>query len=72
MGDFRYHGGVIDAFIPIKKNKEGKRFRFVRFNNMTNARRAISRLSGFVIIGNRLSLDLVKFKGRRQIWEKKS
>ncbi|KAH1040566.1 hypothetical protein J1N35_042309 [Gossypium stocksii] len=39
---------------------------------MTDARRAIGRLNGFVIIGNRLSVELAKYKGKRMIWKKKS
>lgn len=56
----------------MKKSKDGKRFGFVRFSNMMDVRKAISRLNGFVIMGNKLSVDLAKFKGRRQIWNKKS
>ncbi|MBA0841008.1 hypothetical protein Goarm_003536, partial [Gossypium armourianum] len=52
---FRYHGEVIDAFIPVKKSKSGKRFGFVRYNSMMDARRAISRLNNYVILGNKLS-----------------
>lgn len=35
---FKYHGEVIDVFIPTKKNKEGKRFGFMRYSNMTDAK----------------------------------
>ncbi|MBA0813580.1 hypothetical protein Gohar_027416, partial [Gossypium harknessii] len=38
---FRFHGEVLVAFIQAKRSKEGKRFGFVRFSNMTDARRAI-------------------------------
>ncbi|MFQ6654374.1 hypothetical protein Gotur_025388 [Gossypium turneri] len=36
---FRYHGEVIDAFIPVKKSKSGKRFGFVRYNRNAEQRR---------------------------------
>ncbi|MBA0753181.1 hypothetical protein Gogos_005639, partial [Gossypium gossypioides] len=39
---FRYHGEVIDAFIPAKKNKSGRRFGFVRFDKMGDARKDIN------------------------------
>ncbi|KAK5786821.1 hypothetical protein PVK06_041467 [Gossypium arboreum] len=55
----------------LYRRKGVKRFGFVRFSNMMDARRAISRLNGFVVIGNRLSVDLAKFNGGRQIWKKK-
>ncbi|MBA0712144.1 hypothetical protein Golax_011263, partial [Gossypium laxum] len=48
---FRYHGEVIDAFIPAKKNESGRRFGFVRFDKMGDARKDINRLNGFVILG---------------------
>ncbi|KAA3486322.1 serine/arginine-rich splicing factor SC35-like [Gossypium australe] len=50
---FRFHGNVLDAFIPVKRNMEGKRFGFVRFANLEDAKRAISRLDGFVILGKK-------------------
>ncbi|GKF26107.1 nucleotide-binding alpha-beta plait domain-containing protein, partial [Tanacetum coccineum] len=30
----KQYGHVVDSFIPFKKTKEGKRFGFVRFNNL--------------------------------------
>ncbi|KAL4272375.1 hypothetical protein GQ457_13G028830 [Hibiscus cannabinus] len=38
---FARHGEVVDAFIPLKKNRSGSRFGFVRFSNLENAQRAI-------------------------------
>ncbi|MBA0696832.1 hypothetical protein Goari_003356, partial [Gossypium aridum] len=43
---FRFHGEVLVAFIRAKRSKEGKRFGFVRFSNMTDARRAITKFKG--------------------------
>ncbi|KAG4188560.1 hypothetical protein ERO13_A08G172175v2, partial [Gossypium hirsutum] len=68
---FSFHGRVVDAFIPKKKCKSGKRFGFVRFTNFMDAQRAISRLNGFVILGSRIWIKLAKFKGRRHIWRKR-
>ncbi|MBA0614319.1 hypothetical protein Godav_014626, partial [Gossypium davidsonii] len=64
---FRYHGEVIDAFIPAKKNKSGRRFGFVRFDKMGDARKDINRLNGFVILGYKISVYMTRFKGRSQI-----
>ncbi|MBA0567430.1 hypothetical protein Golob_012167 [Gossypium lobatum] len=41
---FRYHGEVIDAFIPVKKSKSGRRFGFVRYDKMMDRRKAINRI----------------------------
>ncbi|PPS09916.1 hypothetical protein GOBAR_AA10735 [Gossypium barbadense] len=51
---FSFHGEVIDAFIPVKRNKAGKRLRFVRFNKEEDAQRAIDRLDGFVLLERQL------------------
>ncbi|PPR87864.1 hypothetical protein GOBAR_AA32825 [Gossypium barbadense] len=69
---FSFHGNVVDAFIPKKKSKSGKRFGFVRFSNFKDALRAISRLNGFVILGNKIWVKIARFKERRHIWRKVS
>ncbi|KAK8327431.1 hypothetical protein V6Z12_A11G182200 [Gossypium hirsutum] len=69
---FSFHGEVKDAFIPIKKSKFGTRFGFVRYLSVTNAQRAIDRLNGFVILGYRISVKMVRFRGRRVIWRKRN
>ncbi|MBA0781616.1 hypothetical protein Gotri_002523 [Gossypium trilobum] len=67
---FRYHGDVIDAFIPAKKSKSGRKLGFVRFDKIMDAQKVINRLNGFVILGSRISVYLARFKGRRQVWRK--
>lgn len=67
---FRYHGDVIDAFIPAKKSKSGRKFGFMRFYKLVNAHKAINRLNGFVILGNRISVYLARLKGRKKVMEK--
>ncbi|KAH1063661.1 hypothetical protein J1N35_028648 [Gossypium stocksii] len=67
---FSYHSKVVDAFIPEKKGKCGKRFGFMRFNNFSYAQKAISRLNGFVILGSRIRVKIARFKGRREIWRR--
>lgn len=49
---FRFHGNVIDLFIPKKTSKNGLRFGFTRFSRMEDAKRAITRLNGFIILGS--------------------
>ncbi|MBA0819136.1 hypothetical protein Gohar_021591 [Gossypium harknessii] len=40
---FRYHGDVIDAFIPAKKSKSGRKLGFVRFDKIMDAQKVINR-----------------------------
>ncbi|KAA3468077.1 delta-cadinene synthase isozyme XC1 [Gossypium australe] len=37
---FGYHGNVVDAFIPTKRSRNGKRFGFVKFTNERDAQRS--------------------------------
>ncbi|KAG8491579.1 hypothetical protein CXB51_014853 [Gossypium anomalum] len=67
---FSFHGKVVDAFISEKKSKGDMRFGFVRYANYSNARRAISRLNGFVILGSRIWVREARFKGNRTIWRR--
>ncbi|KAL4347806.1 hypothetical protein GQ457_17G004690 [Hibiscus cannabinus] len=66
---FGHHGDVIDAFIPTKKSKSGRKFGFVRYASKANANRAISRLNGFTLFGYRVSVSLAKFR-RTSYWRK--
>ncbi|MBA0827736.1 hypothetical protein Goarm_012489, partial [Gossypium armourianum] len=43
---FRFHGNVLDAFIPAKRSMKGKKFGFVRFAKLVDAQREISSLDG--------------------------
>nr|GEU39580.1 nucleotide-binding alpha-beta plait domain-containing protein [Tanacetum cinerariifolium] len=40
----KQYGHVVDSFILLKRTKEGKRFGFVRFNNVFNVERLVSNL----------------------------
>lgn len=51
---FRYHGNVVDAFIPTRKSKKGRRYVFMRFNNGRDAQRVITKLNGFILVENRI------------------
>ncbi|KAH1063239.1 hypothetical protein J1N35_028226 [Gossypium stocksii] len=67
---FSYHGKVVDTFISEKKSKGGMRFGFVRYANYSNARRAISILNGFVILGSRIWVKVGRFKERLVLAER--
>ncbi|KAL4271620.1 hypothetical protein GQ457_13G010870 [Hibiscus cannabinus] len=64
---FAHHGEVVDSFIPSKRSRAGSRFGFVRFSNMTDAHRAISRLDGFFLMGYRISVSLARFNPRTNL-----
>ncbi|GKA18607.1 nucleotide-binding alpha-beta plait domain-containing protein [Tanacetum coccineum] len=40
----KQYGHVVDAFIPTKRSKSGKRFGFIRFINILNEERLVSNL----------------------------
>ncbi|KAL4342271.1 hypothetical protein GQ457_08G027490 [Hibiscus cannabinus] len=67
---FGHHGDVIDAFIPKKRSKSGKRFGFVRYATKDDAFRAISRLNGFILFGSRILVNLARFRTRTYFWRK--
>ncbi|KAK8606598.1 hypothetical protein V6N13_030876 [Hibiscus sabdariffa] len=67
---FGHHGEVLDAFIPKKRSRKGKRFGFVRYATKTDAGRAISRLHGFILFGSRISVTYSRFKQRTTFWKK--
>ncbi|KAL4271950.1 hypothetical protein GQ457_13G005580 [Hibiscus cannabinus] len=67
---FAHHGEVVDAFIPLKKSKDGKRFGFVRFSSRADAQRAISRLNGLVLYGFRILVSLARYNVRNSFWKK--
>lgn len=71
-GLFSFHGEVKDAFVPIKKSKDGTRFGFFRYSNDTDAHRAIERLNGFVLLGYRIGVKMASFRGKRKIWKRRS
>ncbi|KAH1040220.1 hypothetical protein J1N35_041963 [Gossypium stocksii] len=67
---FNFHGNVLDAFIPAKRIMEGKRFEFVRFDNMDDAQREIARLDSFVMLGKKIWVKIARFSGNRKVWKK--
>ncbi|KAL4333410.1 hypothetical protein GQ457_07G016410 [Hibiscus cannabinus] len=69
---FAHHGDVIDSFIPTKRRKSGRRFGFVRFASKADASRAISRLNGFILFGNKVSVSYAKYTSRSSFWRKSS
>ncbi|KAH1055054.1 hypothetical protein J1N35_033119 [Gossypium stocksii] len=61
-----YHGDVVDAFIPTKRCRNGKRFGFMRFSNERDAQRAIMRLNGFFFFGKRIGVKMANYNGKRK------
>ncbi|KAK8595535.1 hypothetical protein V6N13_016902 [Hibiscus sabdariffa] len=67
---FAHHGEVIDAFIPRKHSRNGRKFGFVRYSSRVDIVRSISRLNGFRLYGFRISVSFAKFKVRTSFWRK--
>ncbi|MFQ6650349.1 hypothetical protein Gotur_023595, partial [Gossypium turneri] len=61
---------VLDVFIPQKLSRSGRRFGFVRSADNDDTKRAICHLNGFTFHGNRLGVNMARFKGRSSYWRK--
>ncbi|KAK8586607.1 hypothetical protein V6N13_010195 [Hibiscus sabdariffa] len=69
---FNRHGEVLDAFIANKRNKEGKKFGFVRTSNKAYANRMIERLNNFRLFGSKITTSLARFQTRHSYWRRVS
>ncbi|KAK8617135.1 hypothetical protein V6N13_117102 [Hibiscus sabdariffa] len=67
---FRDHGDVIDAFIPTKRSRRGRKFGFVRYASKTDADREIVRLNDFRLFGYRIEVSIAKFGGKTSYWRR--
>ncbi|KAL4295278.1 hypothetical protein GQ457_12G029200 [Hibiscus cannabinus] len=67
---FGFHADVVDSFVANKRDRNGRRFGFVRFSNRWDATRAIERLNGFNLYGSRISVSFAKYESRSSYWSK--
>lgn len=68
---FKVYGIILHVFIPQKLCRSGRRFGFVWFpDDDDDAKRAVYRLNGFTFHGNRLGVNMARFKGRSSYWRK--
>ncbi|KAL4332282.1 hypothetical protein GQ457_07G001190 [Hibiscus cannabinus] len=67
---FGFYGDVVDNFEAKKRDRNGRRFGFVRFSNIWDATRAIERLNGFNLFGSRISVLFAKYESRSSYWRK--
>ncbi|KAK8659987.1 hypothetical protein V6N13_050924 [Hibiscus sabdariffa] len=67
---FGRHGEVLDTFIANKRNKEGKRFGFVRTSNKSDANRMIERLNNFNLFGSKITVSYARFQTRQTFWRR--
>ncbi|KAL4291447.1 hypothetical protein GQ457_14G021050 [Hibiscus cannabinus] len=67
---FDRHGEVLDAFIANKRNKEGKKFGFVRTSSKADANRMVERLNNFCLFGNKITVSLARFQTRQSYWRR--
>nr|GEY41153.1 nucleotide-binding alpha-beta plait domain-containing protein [Tanacetum cinerariifolium] len=56
------YGHVVDSFIPSKMDKNGKRFRFVKFINVFNEERLVNNLCTVWIDRYKLHANIARFK----------
>lgn len=62
---------MVGVFIPNKEAKErGRKFGFVRFGLLNEAHRAVKRMNGRWLFGNRLGVNLTGYAGRTSYWRK--
>ncbi|KAK8652512.1 hypothetical protein V6N13_126543 [Hibiscus sabdariffa] len=61
---------MVDAFVPRKRSRTGRRFGFVRYLSNTDAKRVISRLNGFTLLDYRIEVSRAKFGNRTSYWRK--
>lgn len=58
--EFKKRGNVREVFIARNKNKSGRRYGFVRFKWVNNARKLERQLDNLVLEGLKLHLNLLK------------
>nr|GEV24190.1 RNA-directed DNA polymerase, eukaryota [Tanacetum cinerariifolium] len=58
----KQYGHVVDAFIPTKRSKEGKRFGFVQFINIFNVDRLVNNLCTVWIDRVKLQANVARFQ----------
>ncbi|GJR47194.1 RNA-directed DNA polymerase, eukaryota [Tanacetum coccineum] len=57
----KQYGHVVDAFIPNKRSKEGKKFGFVRFINVFNTERLVSNLCTIWVNRSKIQANIARF-----------
>nr|GFB00367.1 nucleotide-binding alpha-beta plait domain-containing protein [Tanacetum cinerariifolium] len=55
------YGLVVDSYIPLKRSKEGKRFRFVKFINVFNVERLVGNLCTIWVGRCKFQANLARF-----------
>ncbi|KAK8665388.1 hypothetical protein V6N13_005557 [Hibiscus sabdariffa] len=67
---FGRHGEVLDAFIADKRNKEGRKFGFIRTSNNSDANRMIERLNNFYLFGSKITVSVARHQSRKSYWRR--
>ncbi|KAL4303201.1 hypothetical protein GQ457_10G005350 [Hibiscus cannabinus] len=67
---FGRYGGVVDVFVPSKRNRKGRRFGFVRFGRRIDVEKTIEKMNDFMLIGSRIRVSMAIFKPRQFYWRK--
>nr|GEV86609.1 RNA-directed DNA polymerase, eukaryota, nucleotide-binding alpha-beta plait domain protein [Tanacetum cinerariifolium] len=58
----KQYGHVVDAYIPVKRTKSGKRFGFVRFINVFSVERLVNNLCTIWFDGFKLHANITRFQ----------
>lgn len=62
---FNTHGQIKNIYIPLKRNKEGKHFAFIRCKNKDEAYEAIKRLNLYRYNDEILQMNVARFTDER-------
>ncbi|OMO50988.1 hypothetical protein CCACVL1_30086 [Corchorus capsularis] len=68
---FQHFGKVVDAFIPSHRSRQGRKFGFVRFSNLYDARKAARNLNGVWFFDYKIRVNMARFNPRTSFWRKK-
>ncbi|XVF14828.1 hypothetical protein REPUB_Repub09cG0095000 [Reevesia pubescens] len=67
---FQSFGKVLDVFIPEKRSRWGRRFGFVMFETIWEAKRAIWNLNGVFFLENKIGVNMARVTPRNMFWKK--
>ncbi|MCH82641.1 hypothetical protein A2U01_0003452, partial [Trifolium medium] len=58
---FQYYGDIIEVIIPAKRDREGRRFGFARFDRITDTRHFEHELDNIIIGRDKISVNLSRY-----------
>ncbi|XVE93783.1 hypothetical protein REPUB_Repub01dG0224600 [Reevesia pubescens] len=67
---FQRFGRVVDVFLPKNRSRWGRKFGFVRYISLTDAKMAIWNLNGAFFLENKIGVNMARFNPRSMFWKK--